>query len=230
MNIVLIGPPGSGKGTLAAILGREHGWRRLASGDLLRAAVRAGAPLGQAAKGFMDRGDLVPDRIVIDLMLERVREWAVAGVIFDGFPRTPAQACALEAALAALGQRIDRVAYLDVPRPVLIRRLTRRYQCADCGAIYNWGTQPPAREGLCDHCGGGLSQRLDDNERIIERRLQTYLAQTLPLIRHFEAAGRLCRVDGDRPVDQVTAQILAAAAGRGDEAALVAAFPDRPRD
>ena len=211
MKAILIGAPGAGKGTQAAILRHEHGLQHLASGDLLREAVRNDTELGRVAKRYMDRGELVPDDVVIGMILEKLRQpGAVNGVIFDGFPRTLEQARALNEALEEMRQTIDLVLYLDVPQEILLERLTKRYQCGDCGAIYNWGINPPKQEGLCDRCGGGLYQRMDDNDRIVERRLDNYFKQTLPLIRHFESTGQLQRIEGNQPIKRVTEQILEA--------------------
>jgi adenylate kinase len=220
MNAVLIGAPGAGKGTQASLLTTTHGLQHLASGDLLREAVRNRTPLGQTAKSYMDRGELVPDDVVIAMILEKLHHGvAQAGVIFDGFPRTTEQARALDEALNAMHQRIDLVLYLDVPQEILVERLTKRYQCGSCGAIYNWGVNPPKQEGLCDRCGGGLYQRMDDNERLVGRRLDAYFKQTMPLIRHYDETGQLHRIDGNQPITSVTAQILAALAeGRKQKA------------
>jgi adenylate kinase len=210
MNAILIGAPGAGKGTQAAILHRKHGFLHLASGDLLREAVRANTPLGRTAKQYMDRGELVPDDVVISMILEKLNpETSRNGVIFDGFPRTLEQARALEAALRERQEKIDLVLFVDVPQGVLLERLTKRYQCGECGTIYNWGINPPRQEGLCDQCGGGLYQRMDDNERIVERRLANYFKQTMPLIRHYDATGQVHRIDGSQPIANVTEQILA---------------------
>lgn len=216
MNAILIGAPGAGKGTQADILTSVHGLKHIASGDLLREAVRQGTPLGQQAKAFMDRGELVPDDLVVQMIratLDQSPDAARRGVIFDGFPRTLEQARALEAA----GQSIDAVLYLDVPQAILMERLTKRYQCGDCGAIYNWGVNPPKVEGLCDRCEGGLYQRMDDNELTVAHRLAVYFRQTLPLIKHYETTGRLRRIDGDQPIGQVTHDILAALASKARE-------------
>jgi adenylate kinase len=213
MNAILIGAPGAGKGTQADILTTTHGLQHVASGDLLREAVRNDTPLGKTAKTFMDRGELVPDELVIELILEKLRaepDGHPNGVIFDGFPRTLEQARALEAALADEQQTIDAVLYLDVPQETLLERLTKRYQCGNCGAIYNWGINPPKEEGLCDRCGGGLYQRMDDNERTVGKRLDAYFRQTMPLIRHYEQVGQLHRIDGDQPIGAVTREILRA--------------------
>jgi adenylate kinase len=211
MKAILIGPPGAGKGTQAAILRTEHDFHHIASGDLLRAAVAAGTDLGREAKTYMERGELVPDEIVIGMILERLKdEDPDSNVIFDGFPRTLEQARALEEALEPTQHGIDAVLYIDVPREVLFERLTSREQCTDCGAIYNWTINPPKVEGLCDRCGGGLYQRMDDNERTVERRLGAYFRQTMPLIQHYEAEGRLQRIDGTLPIREVTAEILGA--------------------
>lgn len=213
MNAILIGAPGAGKGTQADILTTTHGMKHIASGDLLREAIRKDTPLGRLAKTYMERGDLVPDDIVIRMILERLHAGAGEspnGVIFDGFPRTLEQARALEEAMAESHGSLDAVLYLDVPREILMERLTQRYQCGDCGAIYNWGVNPPRQEGICDRCGAGLYQRMDDNERTVQHRLETYFRQTLPLIRHYEEAGQLLRVDGHQAIGQVTRDILTA--------------------
>jgi adenylate kinase len=226
MKAILIGAPGAGKGTQAAILKNEYGLQHIASGDLLREAVRNNTPLGRTAKVYMDRGQLVPDDVVIGMIIEKLQQGgangqavdesgrsARNGVIFDGFPRTLEQARALEQALTDMSEpRIDAVLYLDVPQEVLLERLTQRYQCAECGAIYNWSINPTRQEGLCDRCGGGLYQRMDDNERVIGHRLDAYFRQTLPLIRHYETMGQLHRIDGNQPIKQVTTQILQALA------------------
>jgi adenylate kinase len=215
MKAILIGAPGAGKGTQADVLKTAYGMQHIASGDLLREAVRSDTPLGRQAKQYMDRGELVPDDLVIQLILDKLEHNAGArshDVIFDGFPRTLEQARALEAALAKQQQTIDAVLYLDVPQEVLMERLTQRYQCGECGAIYNWGVNPPKQEGLCDRCGGGLYQRMDDNERTVAKRLEAYFRQTLPLIRHYEQTGQLHCIDGHQPIPAVTAQILQALA------------------
>jgi adenylate kinase len=210
MKAILIGAPGAGKGTQADLLRTRHGMQHIASGDLLREAVRDDSSLGRQAKHYMERGELVPDDLVVAMILDRLARQPDGGrgVIFDGFPRTLDQARALEEALARQGERIDVVLFMDVPREVLMERLTQRYQCGDCGAIYNWGVNPPKQEGLCDRCGGGLYQRMDDNERTVRRRLEAYFRQTLPLIRHFEQTGQLKRIDGDQPITVVTDQIV----------------------
>jgi adenylate kinase len=213
MKAILIGAPGAGKGTQADVLKTTHGLRHIASGDLLREAVRDDTPLGRKAKAYMDRGELVPDEIVIQLIMEKLERDPRAndhGVIFDGFPRTLEQARALEAELEKQHETIDGVLYLDVPQEVLLERLTKRYQCGVCGAIYNWGVNPPKQEGLCDRCGGGLYQRMDDNERTVATRLDAYFRQTMPLIKHYEQTGQLHRIDGDQPIARVTERILVA--------------------
>jgi adenylate kinase len=211
MNAILIGAPGAGKGTQADILTTVHGMMHVASGDLLREAGRQGTELGLLARQYMDRGELVPDDVVIQMILEKLAQSPVEdhhNVIFDGFPRTLEQARALESALAREGETLDVVLYLDVPQAILMERLTKRYQCSVCGAIYNWGVNPPKVEGICDRCEGGLYQRMDDNERTVAKRLATYFRQTLPLIEHYEHTQRLHRIDGDQPISQVTEKIL----------------------
>ena len=211
MKAILIGAPGAGKGTQAAILKNDYGYQHLASGDLLRAAVRANTELGREAKRYMDQGELVPDEIVIGMILECLDSAGNgSGIIFDGFPRTREQARALDRALEPTEHGIDAVLYMDVPQEILLERLTNREQCTECGTIYNWKINPPQQEGLCDRCGGGLYQRMDDNERTVARRLQAYFSQTLPLIRYYETTGQLQRIDGNQPIRAVTATILEA--------------------
>ena len=216
MNAILLGPQGVGKGTQAEIVAPQLRLARVGTGDLLRAAVRAGTPLGREAQGYMDRGALVPDAIVIGLVVEKLGEVARAapalrGSLFDGFPRTAGQAGALDEALATLGQRIDRVVNLDAPRPILIDRVTGRLTCGKCGTIYHLRTKPPAVAGVCDVCGStDLRQRADDTEEALRERLRLYDEQTQPLLDYYRGRGIVREVHGDAPVEQVTSDLLAA--------------------
>lgn len=206
MNLILLGPPGSGKGTQAEFLVQRLGLAHLASGDLLRRAVEAGTELGKKAESYMKQGVLVPDEVVIGLILEALQ--GQNGVILDGFPRTLEQAKALEAALSRRGQAIDRVIYIKVPEDELVRRLSGRWTCRQCQAPYNLETSPPRQKGKCDRCGGELYQRPDDQPETVRKRLEVYLSQTAPLIDHYRRSRRLDEVDGIGEVAQVTRSVL----------------------
>jgi len=207
-RIVLLGPPGSGKGTQASALGRKWGLAHLSSGDLLRAEVKSGSELGRRAQPYMDRGDLVPDELILDMMAQRMAEPDTgAGFALDGFPRTLAQAEALDARLMAMGQRLEAVIYLEVPEQELLRRLSGRRTCARCQAIYQVDTMPPKVEGLCDRCGGQLLQRDDERPEVVQNRLQVYAELTEPLLRYYQQQGLLHRVDGTIGVKKVMAEI-----------------------
>lgn len=208
MNLVLLGAPGAGKGTQGALLEERLGMGRIATGDLLRAAVRQGTPLGLEAKRFMDAGELVPDDVILGL----VREAAANGNnVFDGFPRTTAQAEALDAILADEGQRIDAVVQVDVPDELLVRRIAGRRSCPSCGAVYNVHFQAPRVDGACDRCGNALTQRADDTEDTVQRRLEVYRQQTAPLVEYYEKQGTpLHRIDGTGAVEDVFETLSAA--------------------
>ncbi|MBI4494864.1 MAG: adenylate kinase [Chloroflexi bacterium] len=211
MYVVLIGAPGSGKGTQAGVLAETSGLAHVASGDLFRAAVQQGTELGRVARGYMERGELVPDEVTIAMIMERLREPDTArGVILDGFPRTVEQAQALDRALAARDQQIDLAIYLRVPTEVLLRRLSGRWICRVCQATYHEVFRPPATPGQCDACGGELSQRPDDRLETAERRLQVYFEQTLPAIEYYRRRRILVEVDGNQPIEPVAAEMLGA--------------------
>lgn len=192
MRIILLGGPGAGKGTTASQLVEKHGALHLSTGDMLREAVKNGTKVGLEAKAYMDRGDLVPDSVIMGIMEERLGrdDCRKAGFILDGFPRTIPQAEALDALLAKLELPLDAIINLEVPEEVLIRRLTSRRTCANaaCNAIFNIYTMPPQKEGICDRCGGTLYQRDDETEEVIRKRLATYTEKTAPLIKFY--AGR----------------------------------------
>jgi len=210
MNIVLLGAPGAGKGTQAEKIIETFGLAHVSTGDILRAAVKAGTPLGVEAKRYMDAGELVPDLVVIGLVKARISEPdAAKGFILDGFPRTVGQAEALDRALGEMGVSLDAVISIDVDRDVIVRRLTSRYTCRECGKIYNVLASPPAREGICDACGGELYQRDDDNELTVRARLNTFDSATAPLVDYYRSKGLLKEIDGDRPVDTVFADVRA---------------------
>lgn len=204
MNIVLLGAPGAGKGTQAAKLVEEFATPHISTGDILRAAVKNQTELGKKAKGYMDAGDLVPDSLIIDLMDERLREPdCEKGFILDGFPRTTAQAVALDDMLARLERPLDAALLVDVDAEVIIKRLTERRCCKECGYI---GT---AADATCPKCDGEMYQRDDDNEATVRNRLDVYAKSTSPLIDYYKGKGLLKSVDGDRPVDTVYADVKA---------------------
>ena len=204
MNIVLLGAPGAGKGTQAAKLVEEFATPHISTGDILRAAVKNQTELGKKAKGYMDAGDLVPDSLIIDLMDERLRESdCEKGFILDGFPRTTAQAVALDDMLARLERPLDAALLVDVDPEVIIKRLTERRCCKECGYI---GT---AADATCPKCGGEMYQRDDDNETTVRNRLDVYAKSTSPLIDYYKGKGLLKSVDGDRPVDAVYVAVKA---------------------
>jgi len=208
MNIVLLGAPGAGKGTQAAKLIETYGLVHISTGDILRKAVADKTPLGIAAKGFMDNGELVPDEVVIGLVKARLQEPdAEAGFILDGFPRTVPQADALGVALGELGKGIDAVVSVDVDLPLLLDRLTARRTCRGCGAIFNVLAQPETASGVCTQCGGELYQRDDDTVETVSNRLAVYERNTAPLIAYYREQGLLRPVDGNQPVDDVFAAI-----------------------
>jgi adenylate kinase len=209
-----MGPQGAGKGTQADIIAPRLGLVKLSTGDLFRAAVASGSELGRLAKGYLDRGELVPDDITLAIVEERLEEIAenpnVKGALFDGFPRTRAQAEGLDAILAKRDERIAAVIEIAVPREKLIARLAGRRYCPNCGATYHVEFNPPKTAGVCDRCGGPLVQRPDDTPEAIRRRLDLYDEQTAPLLDFYQQRGLLIRVDGDRPIEEVTHDILAA--------------------
>jgi adenylate kinase len=209
MRTVLLGAPGSGKGTQGELLSQKYAIPQISTGDLLRAAVAAGSQLGKQAKAAMDAGELVSDAIVIGIIKERLTQADAAnGYILDGFPRNLAQAQALDEMLTALGQPLQAVILLEVDFEVLMQRLTGRRTCQACGAIYNIYFSLPREEGRCDKCGSDqLVQRSDDNEETIRNRLQVYQSQTAPLVDYYTAQDKLHRVDGTTGVTRVAEHI-----------------------
>ena len=218
MDVILLGAPGAGKGTQAQYLEQHTGLVHVASGDLFRAALRQGTELGMLAKSYMDRGELVPDELVIRMIIERISQSDCAnGVIFDGFPRTRDQALALQSELVDHGRTIDYVLYLRVPDDVLLRRIAGRQTCKTCGYIYNIYYFPSKRPDVCDHCGGKLYQRSDDTLETARHRLQVYFAQTRPLIEYYREQGNLIEIDGQREISLVTESMTAALGLNGSD-------------
>jgi adenylate kinase len=219
MDVILLGAPGAGKGTQAQVLQEHTGLVHVASGDLFRAALRRGTELGMLAKSYMDRGELVPDEVVIRMIIERISQNDCAnGVIFDGFPRTKDQARALEQELRDHNRTIDYVLFLRVPGDVLLRRIAGRQTCKTCGYIYNIYYFPSKRPDVCDACGGKLYQRSDDTLETARHRLQVYFAQTMPLIEYYRAQGNLIEIDGQREISLVTEAMAQALGVNGGDA------------
>jgi adenylate kinase len=210
MNIILLGPPGAGKGTQAARLQAERGMIQLSTGDMLREALAAGTPVGLEAKSVMERGELVSDAIVSGLIGERLDAASSSGAIFDGFPRTRAQAEALDVLLSERGRTLDYVIELDVDEEALVDRITGRFSCAKCGTGYHDQFKQPRNEGVCDACGSTeFCRRQDDNEQTVRTRMAEYRAKTAPILPYYEQRGLVRRVEGMAPVDQVAAQVEA---------------------
>ena len=209
MNIILLGPPGAGQGTQAARLVEHHGMRQLSTGDMLRAAVKAETPVGLEAKAVMERGELVSDEIVSKLIdAELAAMGPEMGAIFDGYPRTAAQAEQLDAILAQHGRKLDHVIELEVDEDALVERITGRFTCASCGTGYHDVYKQPATAGTCDKCGGHeFKRRPDDNEETVRTRMTEYRAKTAPILPLYEARGIVARVDGMAHIDEVTAEI-----------------------
>jgi len=204
LNLILFGPPGAGKGTQAARLQEDFRLPYVATGDILRAAVKEGTELGLKAKGFMDAGELVPDDLVIDLIVDRIgADDARDGFILDGFPRTRAQADALGAAFERLGRRITAVLLFDVPDEDLVRRVSGRRVSVKTGRVYHVESDPPKHEGRCDVDGSRLVQRDDDKPEVVQKRLQVYHDETEPLVAYYDERGLLRRIDGTRSPTEV---------------------------
>ncbi len=209
MNIILLGPPGAGKGTQAHRLVEHYGMRQLSTGDMLRAAVKAGTPVGQQAKAIMDRGELVSDEIVSALIDGELSAMSAdTGAIFDGYPRTEAQARSLEDILAAHGRKLDHVIELVVDEEALVDRISGRFTCAECGEGYHDRHKLPETEGKCDKCGSTeFKRRPDDNEETVRHRLQVYRSETAPILPFYEERGLVSRVDGMGSIEEVSASI-----------------------
>lgn len=214
MHILLMGPPGAGKGTQAAELVKEFAIPHISTGDMFRAAIKEGTALGREAKVYMDQGKLVPDSVTIGIVRERLaKDDCKKGFILDGFPRTVEQADALDGILKDLGLSLTRVLNINVPAADLIERATGRRICKKCGATYHVKFNPPKKEGVCDACGGELFQRADDTAETMKNRLSVYEASTKPLIDYYEKAGVYTEVDGRQAIEKVTADLISALKG-----------------
>lgn len=208
MFILLMGPPGAGKGTQASLLVEKFSIPHISTGDMFRAAVQEGTPLGLEAKKYMDSGSLVPDGVTIGIVKERLtKPDCKPGFILDGFPRTLDQAAALDGTLAELGIKLTRVVNIAVPDAELMRRMTGRRICKGCGATYHVTFNPPAKDALCDKCGSEVFQRADDTEETVTRRLKVYQAQTEPLIGYYREKGLYTEIDGLQAIDAVSAAV-----------------------
>lgn len=215
MNLIIIGPPGSGKGTQGQRIAERYRIPQISTGDILREAVRNGSALGLKAKASMAQGALVPDEVVIGIIEERLMKGDCGrGFLLDGFPRTVAQANALERMLGRRGLAIDHVISIEIEREELIRRLMGRRTCARCGAMYHILFNPPKKEGICDQCGGSLYQRDDDKEETIRSRLDVYSQQTGPVIQYYASKGLVRAINGIGPIDGIFDRILEVMEGR----------------
>ncbi|MBT3204757.1 MAG: adenylate kinase [Gammaproteobacteria bacterium] len=211
MKLILLGAPGAGKGTVAKLLTKMDGSVQISTGDILRGAVAAGTELGKQAEAAMKAGDLVSDDLIMGIMKDRLREDdCKSGYLLDGFPRTIPQAEALKTLLADMGEELDFVVNIDVPRDVILDRLTTRRTCTDCGAIYNVKSNPPKEEGKCDSCGGPVVQRDDETEEAIGNRLDVYNEKTAPLANFYEGEGMILTVSAtssDAVIDAITEKL-----------------------
>ena len=222
MHVILMGPQGSGKGTQSERVRARLNLDSIATGELFREAIKGGTALGQQIQVVYDRGELVPDDLTVALVEERLDRLArersrgarIDGALYDGFPRTIAQADALSRVLHARGEDLTAVIAIDVPREKLIERLAGRRVCSACGRVYNIVSDPPAVDGVCDACGGELTQRADDTPDAVAKRLDLYQRETAPLVERYEQQGVVERIDGDRPINEVTESIVAAIRSR----------------
>lgn len=208
--IILLGAPGAGKGTLAEAVRAATDYIHVSTGDMLRAAIKAGSKTGLEAKAFMEKGELVPDDVILRIVGERLGQGQPADkYLFDGFPRTLEQARRLDETLAKLGAAVNQVFLLEVPTPVIVSRLSGRRICKGCGAVYHVTNIPPKQEGVCDHCGGPLYQRPDDSEATVLNRLEVYQRQTASLVDYYEQQGLLIRINAGTTPQAATAELMA---------------------
>jgi adenylate kinase len=208
VNLVLMGLPGAGKGTQAEKIVEKYNIPHISTGDMFRAAMKEGTELGLKAKSFMDKGELVPDEVTIGIVRERLsKDDCKKGFLLDGFPRTVAQAEALESMLASMDKKIDYVINVDVDQDILMERLTGRRICKSCGATYHLVFNPPSVDGVCDRCGGELYQRADDNSETVQNRLEVNMKQSKPLLDFYESKGYLRNINGQQDIEKVFADI-----------------------
>ena len=218
MYLILLGLPGAGKGTQAVLIAQETGLVHITTGELFRESIRQQTELGRKAQPFVEQGLLVPDELTVGMLLDRIaRPDAAQGVALDGFPRNVDQAKALDDALTREGKAIDKTIYIKVSTEELVRRLSGRWNCRQCGAVYQEQSMPPKQQGVCDRCGGQLYQREDDRPDVVRTRLDVNLKQMEPLLKHYRRDGKLAEVDGGLEADQVKGRLLAAM-GRPQEA------------
>lgn len=216
MYIILLGAPGAGKGTQADSLSSELNLPHIASGDLFREALKKETELGLLAKSYMERGELVPDEVTIKMILQRIEmPDCVSGCLFDGFPRTLAQAEALDKGLADKGKSIDKVLYIKVSNEELLKRLGGRWLCQNCQTPYHLITAPPKVPGKCDKCGGELYQREDDKEETVKKRLRVFFAQTIPIVDYYRGQSKLIEVNGNQGIQEVAKEIMLSLRKRG---------------
>lgn len=209
--IVLLGPPGVGKGTQARILSETSKLAHISSGDLFRENIKNQTELGKQVKAILDKGELVPDDLTISMIRDRIsRPDCVAGAILDGFPRTPAQAEALDDMLAEFNSEVKAVPYITAAESILIERASGRWTCKAQGHIYHEKFNPPKQAGVCDIDGSEVYQREDDKAEVVSKRIRVYFDQTMPLVEHYQVAGKLIKIDGTQPVEQVTKELLTA--------------------
>ncbi|MBQ4416394.1 MAG: adenylate kinase [Butyrivibrio sp.] len=210
MVIVMLGAPGAGKGTQADLICAEYNIPHMSTGDIFRANIKNGTELGKRAKSYMDKGELVPDQLTVEILLDRVaQDDCKEGYVLDGFPRTIPQAEVLDDALGKLSAKVDYAINVDVPDDAIVARMSGRRSCPDCGTVYHIVYNKPAKEGTCDKCGASLVQREDDAEETVRNRLKVYHDQTAPLIDFYEKKGALRTVDGTQDMKQVTDNIFA---------------------
>ena len=216
LNIILIGAQGSGKGTQTELLSREFDLKSLASGELLRDAMDRNTPSGQKARPYYDRGDLVPDDIIVGMIVEHLDELdGKRGIVLDGFPRTNAQAYALDVALVQRGQQVNWAIYLDAPRELLVERLSGRYICKAHGHVWNIRTRPPKTPGICDLDGSPLFQRNDDTGEAVQKRLDIFFKETIHLVEYYEARGKLIHIDASKSIQEVNEAVFNALKNHG---------------
>jgi len=208
MNVILIGPPGSGKGTQAKLLEDKYDLKQLSSGDMLRAAVSEGSEIGRKAKSYMEAGELVPDELVVEIVTDQIEKLGEKGFILDGFPRNVHQAEVLDEMLNERGRTVDRVLVIQVSDELLVERIAGRYTCAGCGEGYHDKFKQPEKEGVCDKCGGTeFIRRPDDNPETVRNRLEVYHEQTKPLIAYYKEQGKVRIIDGEQSIEEVTSAL-----------------------